>query len=255
MWRCCRARAAIDRPRGPAWLLDWALLACLVVIAVQLIPLRPSVRERYRRTLAVDRVVALGAAPADDPPHRAVARVGSTRWALALARRLRRHVLVRAGMFAAAASRRPPRDCVAGDRADHARRRAASDRADAAVLDWRPISAGASPYGPFVNRNGFAGWLAMALPLSSAMPSRAIDRSRRFAATRAGRVIDSMQLWLAGSAILMTGGLLASLSRAGILGGGVGLRRFVMVATRVAGAGIGWMMSGWWRWWWPRSPM
>src|SRR5262249_57040294 len=31
---------------------------------------------------------------------------------------------------------------------------------------WQPLSAGASPYGPFVNRNGLAAWLAMAIPLA-----------------------------------------------------------------------------------------
>ena len=30
---------------------------------------------------------------------------------------------------------------------------------------WRPLNPGASPYGPFVNRNGLACWLAMAIPL------------------------------------------------------------------------------------------
>jgi O-antigen ligase len=80
-----------------------------------------------------------------------------------------------------------------------------------------------------VNRNSYATWLVMAIPL---VVGYAIARSRSrstSAGTVADRVsrIDATDLWLTASACLMTGGLLGSLSRAGIAGGAAGAAAFV----------------------------
>ena len=117
------------------------------------------------------------------------------------------------------------------------------------LLYWtfRPIDEGASPYGPFVNRNGLASWLAMAVPLvigyamARSQSPGGSDRS-----VVPGTSIDSTQIWLGGAAILMTGGLLASMSRAGILGGSVGLIAFIVLSRRrlKGSAGLAWMVGG-----------
>jgi O-antigen ligase len=95
---------------------------------------------------------------------------------------------------------------------------------------WRPLGAGATPYGPFVNRNSFATWLVMAIPI---VVGYGIARGR----SRGLRTIDATDLWLAASACLMTGGLLGSLSRAGIIGGAAGVVMFVWLSRIRASKG------------------
>ena len=94
---------------------------------------------------------------------------------------------------------------------------------------WQPLSAGASPYGPFVNRNGLAGWLAMAVPLAIGYAlARRASRPPAVGGIAARLAeLDATQLLLGGSACLMMGGLLGSLSRGGIFGGAAGLVVFV----------------------------
>ena len=79
---------AIARPaigRGPGRLLDWSLLACLIGVAAQLIPLDASLRERLSpHAFAVDRIVALDPPPAIRPAHPLSVDVESTVWALLL---------------------------------------------------------------------------------------------------------------------------------------------------------------------------
>src|SRR5205823_3608381 len=93
---------------------------------------------------------------------------------------------------------------------------------------WRPLSANAAPYGPFLNRNSLACWLAMAIPL---VISYAVARtSAKPSGTTKLAAIDSTQVWLVGAACLMMGGLLASLSRGGILGGTIGLASMLVLS-------------------------
>jgi O-antigen ligase len=109
------------------------------------------------------------------------------------------------------------------------------------------MSAGASPYGPFVNRNGLATWLAMAVPLVIGYAMARYQSQRRSdGGAVPGASIDSTQLWLGGAAVLMTGCLLASLSRAGILGGAIGLMAFIVFSRKrmTRGGGVAWMIAG-----------
>jgi O-antigen ligase len=243
---------AIARPsigRGPGRLLDWSLLACLIAVAVQLIPLQASMREWLSpHAFSVDRIVALDTQPAIRPPHALSVDIESTMWALALA-------AVYIGVFWCARA-----TCSSGGVRTTVRGVAwlgmaltvlvAIQRATSPALlywTWQPISAGASPYGPFVNRNALASWLTMAVPLiiGYAM-ARHQSPPTRNDHTIPGTSIDSRQLWLAGAAILMTGGLLASMSRGGILGGGIGLMAFVWLSRRRigGGSGVAWMLAG-----------
>jgi O-antigen ligase len=117
------------------------------------------------------------------------------------------------------------------------------------MLYWyfRPLSAGASPYGPFVSRNALATWLAMAVPL---VIGYAVARERSGPRTNLGiaariEAMDSTQWWLIVAACLMTGALFGSMSRAGILGTAIGLLAFLAVArTRIhKGRAMVWVMA------------
>jgi O-antigen ligase len=229
--------------------LDWSLLACLLAVAVQLIPLQASLRERLSpQAFAVDRIVALDAEPAMRPAHALSVDVESTVWALALGAASIGVFWCARAMFASGGLRTTVRSIAWMGMA--LTMLVAVQRATSPALlywTWRPISAGASPYGPFVNRNGLAGWLAMAVPLviGYAM-ARYHSPPRGGGHPIPGSSIDSMQLWLAGAVILMTGGLLASMSRAGILGGGLGLIAFIALSRKrfSGGGGVVWMIAG-----------
>jgi O-antigen ligase len=87
---------------------------------------------------------------------------------------------------------------------------------------WRPLDAGARPYGPFVNRNHFATWVVMACPLvfgyllartPTQSPSRLI--SQRI--VKALKQLGSIRIWLIASVCVMTLALLLSASRSGLI--------------------------------------
>jgi O-antigen ligase len=87
---------------------------------------------------------------------------------------------------------------------------------------WRPVDAGARPYGPFVNRNHFATWIIMACPLvfgyllARAPARRALPLPQRMAA--ALKQLGSMRIWMVAAVCVMTLALLLSTSRSGLIG-------------------------------------
>ena len=86
-----------------------------------------------------------------------------------------------------------------------------------------PLDIGRMPFGPFVNRNHFAGWMLMALPLTLAMLSGGIHRSMRglkpgwrhkvlwFSSREASQLI-----LVAAAAVIMALSLMLTMSRSGI---------------------------------------
>ncbi len=243
---------AIARPpigRRPGRVLDASLLLCLLAVAAQLIPLQAALRERLSPAgFAVDRVVALGAEPAVHPPHPVSVEPEATAWALALAAAYIGLFWCARAIFSSGGVRSTVRGVAWLGLALTAL--VAVQRATAPTLlywTWTPISAGASPYGPFVNRNGLASWLAMAIPLviGYAM-ARYHSAHRADGGAIPGDSIDPTQLWLGGAAVLMSGGLLASMSRAGILGGGIGLMALIVFSRKRirGGASLAWMGAG-----------
>ncbi len=88
---------------------------------------------------------------------------------------------------------------------------------------WDP-GEGAPPFGPFLNRNHFATWMVIAIPLCLGyLVAHASVHQRRepLVATWQKRLIaalDARALWLAASICLMLVGLVACLSRAGMVG-------------------------------------
>lgn len=88
---------------------------------------------------------------------------------------------------------------------------------------WRPLEAGARPYGPFVNRNHFATWAIMACPLifgyllARAPTARVgLKISQRFVS--AANQLGTMRIWLAASVAVLTLAVLISTSRSGVIG-------------------------------------
>jgi O-antigen ligase len=88
---------------------------------------------------------------------------------------------------------------------------------------WRPLDAGARPYGPFVNRNHFATWAIMACPLifgyllARAPAARdGLKTSQRFVS--AANQLGTMRVWLAASVSVLTLAVVISASRSGVIG-------------------------------------
>ena len=180
-----------------------------------------------------DRALSLGAAEnLQGQSRRALSLdVTSTMWALALGTSYIAFFWCARSAFARGGVRMTTRDRLIGLALTAL---VAAQQATAPKLlywSWHPLSRWkrtATPYGPFLNRNGLACWFAMAIPLVvGSIVARSASRGR-------GRVwtadIEPMQVWLVGSACLMTGGLLATLSRAGIIGSVAGLATFVWLA-------------------------
>jgi O-antigen ligase len=99
---------------------------------------------------------------------------------------------------------------------------------------WRPagLASNILPWGPFINRNDFAAWLLMAIPLTIGYMLMRIASRRATGVTRvdAGQVVDSRLILLLASTCVMTGAILASLSRSGVLGLAIALATLMMLA-------------------------
>jgi len=109
-----------------------------------------------------------------------------------------------------------------------------------------PIASNALPFTPFVNRNDFAGWLLTAVP---AVLGYAIARiqSRRHAGDPLDpeEAFDNTSMVLGFAIFVMTVGLLASLSRSGLLGLIAALALFLAIARgRMSAAWLRWMTLG-----------
>jgi O-antigen ligase len=222
-----------ERPRigrGSGALLDWALIACLVVVSAQLVPLPASLWERLSpNAIGVERALRLDAMPPVLPPHPLSLDPDATAWALALGAAYVALFWCARTTFASGGVRLTTRGISwlgLGLTLLVAVQRATSPKL--LYWTWKPLSPGASPYGPFVNRNGLACWLAMAIPL---VIGYAVARQQsRNVGTVSAATVDPTQLWLGGAAVLMTGGLLGSLSRGGIFGGASGLLAFILLS-------------------------
>jgi O-antigen ligase len=226
--------------RGAHRWLDALLALCLVVAACQLVPLPSGVHDLLTPNgTAVSRAVALGAqAPAPRAPTSIDPE--STAWAVALGAAYIALFWCAREIFAFGGVRKTVRAISMVGLALTvlvAVQRTTSPK----LLYWRwqPLSAGAAPYGPFVNRNALAAWLAMAIPLAIgyviARRQSDPERERGFAAAVAA--IDATTLLLAGSACLMMVGLLGSLSRSGIFAAGIGLTTFIVLSQARATSG------------------
>jgi putative inorganic carbon (HCO3(-)) transporter len=93
---------------------------------------------------------------------------------------------------------------------------------------------GPLPFGPFINRNHFATWVIMALPLclgyiAARSGARAKQPGHTATRTRLAHAIDPRTAWLMAAGVTMLLALLLSLSRSGVLALGVSAAGTVML--------------------------
>jgi hypothetical protein len=126
---------------------------------------------------------------------------------------------------------------------------------------WRPTYEGPEPFGPFVNRNHFATWAVLAIPLCLGyLAARSVGRDHkdmlRPLRMRIAHAIRARAMWLLASVVAMTAALGLTLSRSGIAalgaalgaawwltprrGGRMGRRVAVAAAIAAAGAVVLW---------------
>ncbi len=234
----------------PHRLLDLALTACLVAIGAQLLPLPSSLRRLVSPAAeAVEAQLLLPGAQTSGPPARPLSLdPESTAWALATGVVLiliywsAREIFERSGGL-----RTIGRAIAWAGLAMSAGAFIAHRTAPHLIYGfWVPItrSDNPTPYGPFVNRNHFATWLLLAVPLVGGyviarLSTRAADRG--FDVEGA---LDARLVGLIGSVCLMTAALLSSMSRSGILGLAVASLVLVLLAGRRISMGrIAWLVT------------
>jgi len=111
---------------------------------------------------------------------------------------------------------------------------------------WRSHVASALVYTPFINRNDFASWLVMALPLAGGYAiARMQSRRRTGEPFDPESVLDAKGLVLAAALLMMLAGLLGSLSRSGLAGAAAALMLFLVLARgRTSRRWIAGMLAG-----------
>jgi putative inorganic carbon (HCO3(-)) transporter len=89
---------------------------------------------------------------------------------------------------------------------------------------WKPIEEGAPPFGPFVDRNHFATWVILAVPMCLGYLVAHVAAHKRHGVPGATwrhslpQAFDARAIWLAAAVCLMLVALAASLSRSGLVG-------------------------------------
>ena len=105
------------------------------------------------------------------------------------------------------------------------------------IYGWWPMRQGGTPFGPFINRNHFAGWMLMALPLTIGLLGRLISRglatvpnSRRARLMWFTTTDASKAALVAFGVLLMSMALAMTLSRSGIaaMAGALGFAALLM---------------------------
>ena len=99
---------------------------------------------------------------------------------------------------------------------------------------WRPagLASNILPWGPFINRNDFAAWLLMAIPLTIGYVLMRIASQPATGDPRVdvNRIVDPRLILLLASVCAMTGGILASLSRSGVISLAIALAVLMLMA-------------------------
>ena len=113
---------------------------------------------------------------------------------------------------------------------------------------WKPPFDVAYPFGPFINRNHYATWVVMAVPvalgylLAHGWVHAPHERRSNWRA-RLG-LFDGRSLWLAAAVVLMLVGLVASLSRAGMIAMATALAVAIHCRGRHGAAPVSWWAIG-----------
>jgi len=217
----CLALAVFERSRlGGA--VDRALLGLLAIVTVQLIPLPAAlVAMLSPHAVAVSR--ALSIQLSTDAGFRALTLSRTdTAWAWIVMAGAIATFLIARGRFRRGGVRQTVRMIVA---LGFAVSLLAIAQAATAGRDiywrFRTEFEGPLPFGPFVNRNHFATWVIMALPLSlgyiAARLGKPAEPTHASVRARLASSVDPRTAWLLAAGVTMLVALLLSLSRSGML--------------------------------------
>lgn len=208
--------------------LDFCLVAIVVVMALQLLPLPARLVERLSpMALDLSQRISLATPPRAMPLSIDVA---AGAWALGVAAGVVVVFLVSRRIFETGGVRIVVRGISAVGLALAAIALAQDATAHGLMYwRWKPIEEGAPPFGPFVDRNHFATWVILAVPLCLGYLVAHVSAHQRHdvhgATWHRGvlHVLDARAIWLAASVCLMLVALAASLSRSGLVGMAVAL--------------------------------
>jgi len=225
-----------SRRQRAALLLDLALILSVAAIGLQLVPLSGGLRSQIApAAVAYDRAVRLDAAVTTAGTGRPLSiEPADTRLALVVVAAIVLLFWCARAMFARGGVRATVR-AVAWIGLFVSPLAIIQHMMPLPIIDaaWGLTSRGLRPFGPFVNRNDFAGWLIMAIPLTAGYGvARMQSRHRAGEPFDAEIAFDSKAIWLAVAVCLMAAGLLGSLSRSGLLGAFAGLVFFALVSRR-----------------------
>ena len=204
--------------------LDAALGAVLACMALQIVPLPAGAVDLLSPHAAAVRArLALGTAP---PLHRPISiRPLETAWALMVMAGAVSMFWIARTTFDRGGVRRMVRGlCAAGLGVSILAIVQTATGARSVYWSFGTHAAGLGPLGPFVNRNHFAAWVVMVLPLcvgyiATRPPEAAAATSIAFESRDGTSVlVDARGAWLTVAACLMLLGAGLSLSRAGVLG-------------------------------------
>jgi hypothetical protein len=208
--------------------LDFCLFAIVGAMALQLLPLPATLVERLSPVaLQISQRISLTALPRVIPLSIDVA---AGAWALGVAAGVFLVFLVSGRIFETGGVRIVVRG-VSAVGLTLAAIALAQDATAHGLMYWRwkPVEEGAPPFGPFVDRNHFATWVILAVPLclgylvAHASAHRRHDVHGATWHRRTLEVLDARAIWLAASVCLMLVALVASLSRSGLVGMAVAL--------------------------------
>jgi O-antigen ligase len=231
---------ALVRPsigRGAFRVIDIGIVACLMVVAFQIVPIPAAARLLLSPEAGgVDSALWLGA-PAD--PFRGPARAlsldaAATRTAILLALSFvalfwsARTIFMRGGVRLVARG-------IAWTGLALAVVAIMQHATAPRMLYWRWPTVFGGPFGPYVNKNDFSTWLIMAIPLTAGyamarMHSR--HRGNTAGLTVLHALTDGTAVWLTGAACFMCAALLTAASRSGITGGAAALLCFAWLSGK-----------------------
>jgi O-antigen ligase len=202
--------------------LDWSVLACLAVVAGQTLPLPRHIVDVASPSAGhVRQALTLVGAPSSRVLPLSI-DASSTLWALAVFGGAFAIFCLARAEFARGGVRMTTR-LISGLGFAVSMLAIAQAATAGRKIYWRfPTEfEGPLPFGPFVNRNHFATWAIMALPLCigylAARGGGRPSADHVAARTRAARAIDSRSAWLIAAGVVMAIALLLSLSRSGAL--------------------------------------
>lgn len=237
----CLLVAAIARPRigrGATRNVDRALLVLTALVLAQLIPM-PAALLGLLSPHRVELTSSIALAPEPSSGMQAISiRPFATAWAAVVAGSAVLVFWLARTLFNRGGVRQTVRGiCTIGMAVSILAIAQAATAGRRIYWTFPTDNEGPLPFGPFINRNHFATWIVMAVPLCFGYIAARSDRDSFAAArplsprARVARLLDGRNLWLIACGAAMIAALLVSLSRSGIAALGAA-SALTLLATR-----------------------